>query len=333
MEEFDSRITFVLQGPILQIAGENVTKRSAESIREFFPNATLILSTWSDQDTAGITRDKEVISLQPLNWKLTGASSDTRTNNVNRQILSSRAGLLKVETEFAVKVRSDLVFTANRLSSILNRLDCADSGLYGVFSKRIIVLDRISIDPRKVLPLSFSPCDYLSAGLTEDVLKLWSGDMMSDDEAVYFDGRRVPVEPPSPYLPEGLLARFTAEGHIWRDLFKDSEIELPEDYTDTRPEVIQSSIKTFVANLIPLGQSHIGLDSPKHPRGFDFARVSYCYTYLDWKRDLRDEGMTTQFSTFHSDLIFLWLWQKLTKIWKGMARIWPFRKIGADTPA
>jgi hypothetical protein len=245
----------------------------------------------------------------------------------NRQLLSSKAGLLRVETEFAVKVRSDLVFTANRLSSLLKRLDFADKGMYGVFMKRVIVLDRISIDPRKVLPLSFNPCDYLSAGLTEDVLKLWSGDMLSDDEALYFNGQRVPLELPSPYLAESLLARFTPEAHVWRDLFKDSKIQLPEDYTDTRPGVIESSIMTFVANLIPLGQAHIGLDSPKHPRGFDLARISYCYTYLDWKRDLKDKGMTTRFSTFHSDLVFLWLWEKLTNIWRGVVRIWLFRKL------
>jgi hypothetical protein len=139
--------------------------------------------------------------------------------------------------------------------------------------------------------------------------------LISSEEALYFDGQRAPIETPSTYLADGLLARFTPEAHVWTNLFKDSNIQLPEDYSDTRPEVIESSIQTFVANLIPLGQAHLGLQTPKHPRGFDLARVSYCYTYLDWQRDMYANRMTTTFSTFHSDLVFLWVWEKLGILW------------------
>jgi len=322
-----SGITFVLQGPIFLKNGVNVTKESSESIRRYFPESKIILSTWADQDVSEIVSDKTILNERPINWKLASSESkaSSQANNVNRQILSSKAGLQKVETDFAVKIRSDLVFTSNRLSKLLNKIDSAHEGKFGVFNKRVIILDRISIDPRKVMKLAFNPCDYFSAGETQDVLKLWSREFVSPDEALYFEGNRKTRETPSLYLPSGLLARYTPEAHIWTDLFKSKGIRLPEDYSDTRPEVIESSIQTFLSNIIPLGQAHIGLDSPKHPRGFDLARTSYCYTYLDWKRDLKAQDLKSTFSTFHSDIILLWAWEKLTKVWRfisGPKRAW-----------
>ena len=312
-----SEITFVVQGPVFFVDTQNITLLTTKSIRKHFPHSKIVFSTWSDQDISGVIFDELILNQRPKNWALTRNSISTKhplANNVNRQIISSRAGLETVKTRFAVKLRSDLVFTSNRLSKLLYRLETIDESPYKAFDKRVIVLDRITIDPRKAYKIAFNPCDYISAGQTQDVAKLWSRSLMTEEDALWFESSRTPVQEPGRFVTPGLLARLSAESHVWADLFAGTGIDSPKDYSDMRVEIVESTVRTFQTNLVPLGQSHIGLKSPKHPKGFDLARVAYSYTYLDWKRDLRSSGVKSKFFTFHLDLVMLWLWEQVLSL-------------------
>ena len=87
---FDSsEISVVVQGGL-----SDVTEQCIQSLRILFPNAEIILSTWADGKAIKINADKTVLSLDPgavVCDKVTGT-----WNNVNRQIVSTQAGLAAV---------------------------------------------------------------------------------------------------------------------------------------------------------------------------------------------------------------------------------------------
>ncbi len=95
-------ITFVVQGPVEKKA----TSLCLQSIRNSFPNSRIVLSTWAGSHTDGLEYDSVVYSEDH------GAAVCDLNNvncNINRQILSSKAGLEIVKTKYVAKVRSDLI--------------------------------------------------------------------------------------------------------------------------------------------------------------------------------------------------------------------------------
>ena len=56
-----SEISIVIQGPIYK----NTTKRVCERMRQIFPQAEIIVSTWQGSDTSDLTYDVLVESKDP----------------------------------------------------------------------------------------------------------------------------------------------------------------------------------------------------------------------------------------------------------------------------
>ena len=104
-----NNLTFVIQGAILiDDEGVNQTQLLCHSIRKYFPDAVIVLSTWTSQDVSGIDADRVVTQEDPGSG--IRYSNLNQLNNTNRQILSSKLGLLAAQTDLAIKVRSDLLF-------------------------------------------------------------------------------------------------------------------------------------------------------------------------------------------------------------------------------
>ena len=308
-----SEITFVLQGSISKSIGNHDVSDSIASIRKFFPGASVILSTWDDEAAQNLEVDVLVTSKDPGSFSLIQGTDSVR-NNVNRQIVSSSAGLRLVQTKYAVKMRTDLYFSSDALLKYLACLHAEAAPAGAVFDQRVLIVDRITIDPRKVAKLPFHPCDYFSAGLTSDVKKLWDRNLLSESDAYYFQD-----------VPElKYLARYRCEAFVWMDFLREQEVSVPHDSYVISDEIIQKSIRSFVLNLIPLGQSQLGLVSGKHPKGFDLGKVTMAYTVADLFRDSRHLNTPFPSCLLDRNLYVLLAWEQLLKRtrWLRKKREW-----------
>src|SRR4051812_39016207 len=105
-----SEITVVVQGPVLGKPAdpvvEQLTRRCLLSVRRELPQAKIILSTWEGANVTGLSYDALVLSKDPGSvWAM--VEGVLVPNNVNRQVLSSLAGVRAADTAYVLKLRSD----------------------------------------------------------------------------------------------------------------------------------------------------------------------------------------------------------------------------------
>lgn len=167
-------LTFVIQGSI-----HKHTKYFLESIRYFYPDSKVILSTWEGESEDGLSFDVLIKSQDP------GAveHAPKQVNNVNRQIRSTLAGLKAVQTTFAVKMRTDTQILERNLPRLLETLPEGQ-----LFSRKIIALNLFFRDPRKY-PLLFHIGDIFQVGRTEDLIDLWDIPLAPEPETSLWQER------------------------------------------------------------------------------------------------------------------------------------------------
>jgi hypothetical protein len=127
-----SDITFVVQGPIIP----DVTLSCLLSIRRNFPASPIILTTWKGHDASSLIFDELVYSDRPGFFYYSDRAGE-RQNNVNRQIVSTLAGLQRVKTEYVFKLRTDFSLSGSDFLSFWNTFSQVDPG-YQVFHEKIL---------------------------------------------------------------------------------------------------------------------------------------------------------------------------------------------------
>lgn len=161
-------LTFVVQGKI-----QPNTRNCLSSIRQFYPGAAIVLSTWRGESLAELDYDIVLENEDPGGVEFANGA----WNNTNRQIVSTRNGLKAVMTRFAVKMRTDTQILDNKINTLLNQQLPAE-----LFQNKIIALNLFFRDPRK-FPLLFHIGDIFQLGRTEDLLDLWTIPLIQEQEA------------------------------------------------------------------------------------------------------------------------------------------------------
>lgn len=109
-------ISVIVQGGIGKL-----TEESLRSLVNALPGAEIILSTWKGMDTGGLHYDKLVLSQDP------GAVYCDRVagtlNNVNRQLVSTQAGLRAATRPYILKTRTDILFENAEFLSYFQKYD------------------------------------------------------------------------------------------------------------------------------------------------------------------------------------------------------------------
>ena len=175
-------ITFVCTGKIIG-KGRYATARSLRSVRKYFPEAEIVLSTWEGEDLSGLDGlyDRLVLNkkmepeysahLESCPWKAPN-TYDLQQYSVNR-------GLKACRTKYAVRWRTDFVLqngdflknynTFNRLFDMYEA-DCR------IFEQRVLIHKTLTVNPHAPdLAFAQHPADLFHFGLTEDLLRLWDG--------------------------------------------------------------------------------------------------------------------------------------------------------------
>ena len=290
----EENLTFVVQGPSVELNGKDLTLRLFSSIREWFPLSRILFSTWKNPNPNYLEfLDKIVINSDPgaeyfLDYPAT-------LNNVNRQIVSTYQGLKSVETQYAIKVRSDLIFYNRKILKAL-QIDEIEgrNPKWSFLQRNVLVSNQTSINPRLCTPIPFHLCDWIHAGQTKDLLEIWSIPLMPSTDFRYFSKISRPEHVFDPYL-----SRFHPEVYITKS-FVQKYISLDFEHSyDASEENIELSEKIIANNFIIKSNLQLGLKSQKYNKPYSvFLKM---YTHKDWRKLAMREGMTL--NPFEFDLV------------------------------
>lgn len=169
-----SEISVILQGPLWTLPKSNKhfgVEQSLPSIKRNFPDAEIIISTWTHENTDGIEVDKIIKSEDPLPFE----DSTKTTRNFNRQIVSTKAGLAHATRPYVLKTRSDILFTSPEVAQI-------DDSRKGSFLKSPITTTNMIVRNHRCVPFLFHPSDVIQFGLKEDMIDLWDIPLETKEE-------------------------------------------------------------------------------------------------------------------------------------------------------
>jgi hypothetical protein len=263
----DTDISVIVQGPV----HPQQTTTVLASVRQTLPGAEILLSSWRDSDLAWLDRslvDRVVLSADP--GPNANRSPDGRRLNMNRQILSTAAGLRAATRGHALKLRTDIALTGNGFLTHFGAY--APSPDHRILTERVIALP--AYRPR-VTP--FMVADYCFFGRRADLLTLWD----------------IPAYPPPRALmagiPDPAATPHDSGDYLWHLLLARHR---PIDWTLRRASAAHEalSIASLEANLICLDADLFGVCFLKPGLRFEqqplarcgFARRVGFAGWLDW---------------------------------------------------
>lgn len=205
-----SEISVVVQGAVDDSA---VTARCLAGIRQLLPDAQLILSTWEGTDVSGLVFDEVVFSKDPG-----GVLADERHhvfNNVNRQIVSTKAGLLCAKRRLTLKFRTDLLLLSADFLRFFGRYDGVRIRTQDfIFKNRVLICNFYTRNPG-AWAIPFHPSDWVMFGNTVDVWDYFDVPLMPEEEMRWFLER-----PKNTGLFAEYLSRYTPEQYICLSFLK-----------------------------------------------------------------------------------------------------------------
>jgi WavE lipopolysaccharide synthesis/Glycosyl transferases group 1 len=249
-------VSFVLQGPI-ERDGPAWTARACAAIRAHFPGAEIVVSSWRGAAAAGLDCDEVVLSEDP------GPVGSARFNtNVNRQIVSTVAGLRAASRPLVVKLRSDVVFHDAVLLHHWGRWEERCDAL-ALFERRVLVPNVFTRRPGYLAPLPLHPSDWSCMGTRADLERLFDVPLQTDAGAV--------GAAPAPGIAalwsadlSGLAA--TPEQYLWTSALRRVAPDLRLEHVwDLTRESFEATEVSFANNLAILDlYVQYGASNPKY---------------------------------------------------------------------
>lgn len=229
-----ANLTFVVQGPVVKC-----TKEVISSIKKYFPESPIVLSTWKQENIDGYKEECSDIvqSTDPGDLGKLYENSDVK-NNLNRQIVSTSAGLTRVKTKYAVKLRTDFCILNNNLTDILGDDKYKEFTINSEF--RIVKQRIVATGADRAYP--FFCFDFAFAGLTEDLMNLFDIPLMNRQTAQYFK-----------YITDPLKTRYIPEQWIVISFLQKNNIKLPDyfsNYKIINEELYKMSNLNYASNFI-----------------------------------------------------------------------------------
>ena len=272
----DHSISVVLQGPVIGTphvpAEQQLTRRCAASIRRIFPAAEIVLSTWRGADVTGIEHDVLVESDDPGTVRTLAEKSV----NLNRLLVSSRAGIERATRPYVLKSRTDIELLGDGFLRHPPRYPArAETGR--IFSERLITWSWLTKVPQRSTVGLYHLSDMLTFGPREDVLSLWSVPLYTRSEAELADDRRRSQDPADTEVP---LASYTSEQYLWLTRARASRaIRLPKQ---PDAEAIETAEQLLANNFIVLDPQQF---QAQWKGGERLTRAAWVetYSYAEWQ--------------------------------------------------
>ena len=266
-----NEISVVLQGAF----DKRLTLEAIQSIKAFLPKCELILSTWEGTRLPSIEVSKLVLSKDP-GFEILDDKYNVK-NNVNRQIVSTKNGILASSRKYVLKLRSDVILTSLRFIEEFSKDSVRRCGEYKILKQRVVINNLYCANGRKTKFL-FHVSDWCFFGLREDVLNIFDIPLAPEPmTSRYFENKPRPKYDPIP----SWLFQFIPEQYIWLSFLNKNFIYPKVSYFCSFSEdLLAQSEKIFANNLIILNYENFGIKFKKFcPYKWDY----FCqYTHLDW---------------------------------------------------
>jgi len=243
-------ISVVVQGAI----DKNLTQKCLNSIRLLLPKSVIILSTWEGSDAEGLNYDVLIKNKDP-GAELCDLEYNIK-NNVNRQILSTKNGLMNTTTKYALKLRSDIVLKNNNFLKYFTKFDNFRNKECKIFKNRIII-NNLYCANRKKTNFLFHISDWVQFGLTEDIFNLWDIQLQKEPEtSKYFLNKERPlIDPVSTWL-----FQYIPEQYIWKSCLEKNGIDIKFEYfTDLNERNIEINDLAFANNVVIVNYEEYGI--------------------------------------------------------------------------
>lgn len=233
-----SDISVIVQGNI----NKAYTKICLQQIRKILPKAQIILSTWKNSEIEDLEYDVLILNEDPgasvINFK------NNTLNNVNRQLLSTKAALRKTNRKFILKTRTDIYYND---FSFLKLYEQYDYECFNILSHPLLIVNFYTRNPR-VLSIPFHPSDWILFGYSDDVQKYYScTNLQNKEDMEYF----LYHKNRSPYFVN-VISRFFPEQYLAISFFKKVISIKCENFYDNSLENVNLSEKLFAKFFIVL---------------------------------------------------------------------------------
>jgi hypothetical protein len=278
----DSDITVVFQGPVVRGAGG-----PAELIRltrRALPRSRCVLSTWTGADVTGIPFDRVVLSRDP--GGLPGIKTRDgagESNNVNRQIVSTQRGLQEVETDYAIKMRTDCALEHAACVATFTRF--AGGGP----PERILAPSLFTIDPLMFEQMPYHVSDWFQFGPTSALHRYWSAPLMSERDAVFYE--RHPHAGHSTFMDRRFRTRLAVEQYLAAHYAEQLGYPVPRYHNDVSGDVLEGHRRFLARHWVIVDPWDLGLRFSKYDWAYrsGFQRLN-CLLFVDWYGLYLDAG-------------------------------------------
>lgn len=251
-----SEISVVVQGAVIP----NDTKECLQSIRKNLPKAEIILSTWQGADISGLSFDKIILSKDPGSKYVDIAGKVN--NNVNRQIVSTQAGLKQAKRKYILKFRTDFTLESNEFLKYWNKY-AKRNWQYMLFKHRVLVdvlFSRFNSDETG-RPTPFHVSDFWMFGYAEDIKNYYEDIPLVKEE----DLGSYTFAKPNQLPYRNMTCRYAPEQYLAVSFVKKYYPQLQfDDWTDFSEDNINLSNNFIYNNFIFLSFEQSGVWAEKH---------------------------------------------------------------------
>ncbi|MEM1059837.1 MAG: WavE lipopolysaccharide synthesis family protein [Verrucomicrobiota bacterium] len=273
-----SEIDVVVQGAVAGRPGDpphqRLTEQCLANFRRILPGARLILSTWEGADVSGLDFDELVTSADPGGQTYLTRGGRKRALNMNRQIVSTRAGLQAASRPLALKFRTDVTLSHGGFLDYWGRHPVR-AERWKVLGERVLVPGHFSPSPYRMARQGFVLSDWATFGRLEDVRRVWSLPLVPDEDMDYYERH-----PERAHPLEGARTRYAPEQYLWLHLLR-SHHKMPcEHQWDFGPHNVEAHQLLLANNTVVLEPARFGLRFRKYSVGL--LNKLCMYSYPEW---------------------------------------------------
>ncbi|MDF2871451.1 MAG: hypothetical protein K0R05_3026 [Anaerocolumna sp.] len=247
-----SDISVIVQGGI-----NNYTSNCLIKIRKLLPESQIVLATQKENNFKNLIYD-DIVLIDDPGSTIQDYKMNTY-NNVNRQILTTQAGLKKADRRYILKFRTDLYLETTNFLNYFNVYDIKKNE-YTIFKNKILICNYYTRNPR-VVPLPFHPSDWIMFGNKEDIIKYYCDiELQTKEDANWFMKN---VKNSKLYFNS--LCRFFPEQHICLEFLRKHYPVNCNNYYDNSIDNIILTEKFLANNTVIIDYDNIsGIIFPKY---------------------------------------------------------------------
>ena len=244
-------ISVIVQGEF----DSNLTTLCVESIKKYLPHSEIIISTWKNRevDNSKLQVDKIIYSEDPGAYPF--IIGNEKPNNINRMILSTKAGLNVASKKYVLKLRSDLELKNLKFLKFFFKYKRRNK--YSLFDEKIlcglIYSLRFEIRNDRKIFMPFHISDWWYFGKIEDLKKLYSCPLVKEPEfSSYFNNSKNLIAGKTRKMsPEQYVTSFCAKTYFSDIHFSNS--------SDISIKLVEQSDEFIVGNFVPIGEEKSGI--------------------------------------------------------------------------